>query len=744
MDTLSACIASNFTALPIRTVLRHWAETFGLNVDLHMTTADQVFQNVLDPNSALRSHPERTAIVLLQIDRLRGRTADGADVDDDIDTLAGGFREMAQEQTILVGIVPSPGDARGGAANGAANGDMDAARPSTHEGSDRTGPDQAGARAVARFGSIPGVHAFQASDVASTYAVSTVFDATTDDVADLPFTRPYVAGLGTALFRTLRVLSDRPRKVLVLDCDDTLWDGVCAEDGATGVRIPPGRQALQRFALQKREEGMLVVLCSKNRESDVFAVFDRHPDMVMDRDDVVDWQINWQPKSASLRQLATDLDLSLDSFVFLDNNPVECAEVRTRCPEVATVQVPEDAADLPAFLRHCWIFDTVTVTAADRIRADFYQSKRERSTAYASAPSLEAFIDGLNLEVDIGAIAPETFSRVRQLTRRVNQFNLTSTACDASDLAAIADDDARGGCVVRVTDRFSAYGTVGAMTYRVDGDALEVTTFVLSCRALGRGVEHAMMARLGRLAREHGCTQVRIPFVATDRNVPARRFLDAVVPTPPDDAARTDDATCWYRLSASEAAQTTFDSAADAPTPPADAQTEPSTDASAPHGPTPDRDADAATGPAANVWERIATRYQTAEAIEAAVWGQNGARAASGPYVAPSSSVETTLAEIWAGVLGVQRVGRHDDFFELGGNSLDATVAISRISDALDVTLDLVAMLDAPTVAELARAVVDARFDEATRSPDQMDALEGLLDEVENMSSDEVDALMDE
>ena len=162
---------------------------------------------------------------------------------------------------------------------------------------------------------------------------------------DSPYARGFYAGLGTAIVRALHAAEEvSPRKVLVLDCDQTLWSGVSAEDGASDVVVDAPRRAIQEFALKQRAAGVLICLCSKNAEEDVFSVLDRHPDMLLRREHVTAARINWEPKSANLRALAKQLNLGLDSFVFLDDSAVECAEVRARAPEVLTLALPEDTA----------------------------------------------------------------------------------------------------------------------------------------------------------------------------------------------------------------------------------------------------------------------------------------------------------------------------------------------------------------------------------------------------------------
>ena len=212
------------------------------------------------------------------------------------------------------------------------------------------------------------------------YPVSDYYDAQADKLGHLPYTSAFFASLAAMTMRRYHAMARRPSKVIILDCDNTLWEGVCGEDGATGVRIGPAHKALQAFMIDQKHAGMLVCLCSKNVEQDVFDVFDQHPDMVLKRDDIVSWRINWDPKSDNLIALSEELQLGLDSFVFIDDNPVECAEVRARCPEVITLQIPTEAAKIEPFVKNIWAFDKLGITNEDLQRANHYKEnvKRER------------------------------------------------------------------------------------------------------------------------------------------------------------------------------------------------------------------------------------------------------------------------------------------------------------------------------------------------------------------------------
>lgn len=336
-----------------------------------------------------------------------------------------------------------------------------------------------------------------ADELGALYPVDSVFDPESDASGHIPYTEAQFAALATLIARRLSLRSRPPVKVLALDADNTLWGGVCGEDGPTGLRLDGPYQALREFALAKRGEGLLLVLVSKNQEADVDRVFaGRAADLLLTKEDFSGWKVNWNPKSQSLRELTAELNLGLDSFVFLDDNPAEIGEVTANAPGVLALTLPESADEIPAFLTHLWPLDTLPATAEDAARAEFYRQESERRDLRAAAPSFADFLRGLNLEIDIAETTAEDLPRVAQLTKRTNQFNANPLRLSEGELAGTS-------CLyVKVRDRFGDYGLVGAMQEgQVADSTLSVPLFLLSCRAMGKGVERVMLKTLASAAR---------------------------------------------------------------------------------------------------------------------------------------------------------------------------------------------------------------------------------------------------
>jgi FkbH-like protein len=346
----------------------------------------------------------------------------------------------------------------------------------------------------------------------------------------MPYTPLFFVALGTLIARKIYALRSTLYKVIVVDCDHTLWQGVCGEDGALGVVIDPPRMQLQEFLVAQQAAGMLLCLCSKNNDQDVLDVFAYHSRMQLKREHLIAWRINWQPKSQNLRSLAEELQLSLESFIFIDDNPLECAEVQTNCPEVLTLLLPHDLNHLPHLLWHFWAFDHLGATAEDKKRTELYVQQIKRQVFQKAFSSLKDFLEGLELRVRITPMKEAELRRVAQLTQRTNQFNCTTIRRTESEIRQFcqADKGNGGEClVVEVSDRFGDYGLVGVILFTVRPEEIEVDTFILSCRALGRGVEHQMLAKVGEIAHERGVGRVIVPFIPNAKNAPAREFLES-------------------------------------------------------------------------------------------------------------------------------------------------------------------------------------------------------------------------
>lgn len=339
-----------------------------------------------------------------------------------------------------------------------------------------------------------------------------------------------LSALTAEYMRCIKAAKGRARKCLVLDLDNTLWGGVVGEDGPTGIALgqeAPGNAfvAFQEAILSLYKRGIILAINSKNNEADAREVLEHHPDMVLRPHHFAAMRINWQDKAANLRDIAAELNIGLDSLVFMDDNPAECALVRSRLPEVLTIHLPNDPALYRATLLDLTDFDSLALTEEDRMRGQLYAQRRERQSWEAGhAGNLDDYLGELEMVVEVAPADDFAIPRVAQLIGKTNQFNLTTRRHTETAVRSFAGSDDSLVYSVRASDRFGEHGLVGAAILRANGDIWEVDTLLLSCRVLGRGVETAILSALVSAAREGGAHLLRGLFIPTAKNAPARDF----------------------------------------------------------------------------------------------------------------------------------------------------------------------------------------------------------------------------
>jgi FkbH-like protein len=679
-------IAATFTAEPIEDALAYWMEELGVTGTIEFAPYNQVFQQLLDPGSQLAQNSNGCNVVFVRIEdwhRFSTQPPDAETSSGDLEQYAidliGAIRTALVRSSTPLVLAFCPVSAR------------TAGNPMVHDEITRI-EDQIKSALVGTAGLY-----FVERGELGIYPIPLYDDPERDQLGHIPYTPFFFAALATVLARRLHALVSSPYKVIVLDCDNTLWRGIVGEDGVTGIAIPPAFCDLQHFMVELSGKGFLLCLCSKNEESDVLAVLDQQTEMVLKREHFVSWRINWRPKAENIRSLAQELNLGLDSFIFLDDNPLECASVRAECSEVLVLQLPDEQR-IAAFLRNVWAFDRLRVTLEDQERTAMYQQEMERNRFQQRVLSIEEFVAGLNLEVRISELTPSQVERIAQLTQRTNQFNFTTFRRVAAEIQQLAEAglQCRSVCV---SDRFGDYGLVGVMVFGKRGDALEVDTFLLSCRVLGRGVEHQMLRTLGEMASKWSLSQVVATLICTPKNLPAQRFLEDVA-----GQWRTDiGGGRRYIIPVEDAMGLKYSSRA--------AQS----DAEGADIENPSSGPPRSTLMPAN-WqrfERIATTLSSPEHVLEAMQSRRGhqrpAARPQTPLIAPRTELETTLAELWAKVLRLETVGVRENFFELGGTSLRAVDLFAQIERRFGKKLPLTTLIEASTVEQLAQVLVEAR-----------------------------------
>ncbi len=349
----------------------------------------------------------------------------------------------------------------------------------------------------------------------------------------IPYSMEATKALAQGFSNAFALQNSKPVKVLALDLDNTLWRGTYGEDGMSGLDCNddfPGNafKTFQEQCLRLKGQGLLLVILSKNDE-DVLNVFDEHPGMVLRRDDFVGHRINWNLKSDNIRSLAQELNLGLDSFVFLDDSPHEREAMRHLAPEVRVPELPADPAVRSDFLRNYTPTWPLRLTEEDRQRSDLYAVQSRGRALKSKTASFEDYLTQLGQRLYVEEMTTATLPRIAQMHARTNQFNPTARRISEAELAAMLADNRKYRVFLgRLNDNFGSHGIVACATARLDSNGADLITFLMSCRVIGREIERAFLAALVQHFTECGIDEVEATVIPTERNAPSRDlFKDA-------------------------------------------------------------------------------------------------------------------------------------------------------------------------------------------------------------------------
>ena len=502
----------------------------GLNIDIHQAGFGAFRQELLDPASALYREAPQAVVLAVDADawipesrREALRTA--ADVEAAAEGLQAEFRALVRAlrsrstAALLVHNIALPAWPRGGM--------TDSMSPAG--GGTLVARLNAALAAVAQSES--NVYILDYAALVNRFGTLHWHDERMRLYARAPVAQPMYGHLANEYVKFFRALSGLTKKCLVLDLDNTLWGGVIGEEGVTGIKLGtdyPGSAFVefQKYILGLQDRGVVLAVASKNNPADVDEVLAKHQSMVLQSRHFSEMQVNWQPKSVSVAQIAKRLNLGLEHVVFVDDNPVECEQLREALPMVTVVQLPaEPEKYIAALARDGW-FDSLSVSAEDRRRGELYRQRDEAEAMREASASLEDFYRQLEMELIIAPVDESTVARAAQLTQKTNQFNITTKRYSDADILRVMQDPEWVVRTVAVRDRFGDNGIVGLMMARLSAAALEIDTLLLSCRVIGRTVETAMLACLCDEARRSGCARLTGMVVPTPKNIPVRDLFE--------------------------------------------------------------------------------------------------------------------------------------------------------------------------------------------------------------------------
>ncbi len=384
-----------------------------------------------------------------------------------------------------------------------------------------------GIRALA--GAFPNAHVVETDRVVRMLGEAHVRDLRGQYAFAQPFRHEFILEICRIWTSYARLLRGKTRKCLVLDFDNVLWGGILGEVGVDGIALGPDYPgsaylAFQRMILEYHQRGIILAANSRNNLKDAQEVFERHPHMLLREEHFSSLQINWRSKAENILAIAEELNIGIDSMLFLDDEPLNRDLVRTQLPDVLVPDFslpPEDYVKTVLELRP---FHQLQMTDEDRTRGRLYAEERQRHAAREMATDLGTYLSSLNIEIVVHVNNKTLVPRLAQLTQKTNQFNLTTRRYTEGDIERFLQQ----GIVVagQVHDRFGDYGvTLLAIIHPITSDEATLDTFLMSCRVMGRRVEQAFLHAIGDVLRKRGVQQLKATFIPSAKNAPAAHFL---------------------------------------------------------------------------------------------------------------------------------------------------------------------------------------------------------------------------
>jgi FkbH-like protein len=361
--------------------------------------------------------------------------------------------------------------------------------------------------------------------LAETVGLADWHDTQRWNLAKFSFSDELIPLFADHVARVVGALRGKSRKMLILDLDNTVWGGVIGDDGMEGIRIAQGdaigeaHLAVQRLALELRSRGIVLAVSSKNTDEVAREPFEKHPEMLLKLEHIAVFQANWNDKATNIQAIADELNLGLDAMVFLDDNPAERGLVRKLLPQVAVPELPEEPAFYARTLAAAGYFEAVAIAGEDLSRAGFYQDNAKRASLQREVGGVEAYLASLDMTITFQPFDATGRARIVQLINKSNQYNLTTRRYTDPEVAEAEEDVEVFTLQVRLADIFGDNGMISVVVCRPGAAGeWEIETWLMSCRVLGRRVEHMVLREILRHAREAGIQRLRGTYLRTERN----------------------------------------------------------------------------------------------------------------------------------------------------------------------------------------------------------------------------------
>lgn len=325
----------------------------------------------------------------------------------------------------------------------------------------------------------------------------------------------------------------KSKKALIFDCDNTLWKGILGEDGFDNIEMSSNSRngvifsEIQAIALALNKQGILIGLCSKNNPDDVNEIITSHPDMQLREKFITIKKVNWADKVSNLKEISNELNIGLDSLVFIDDSSFEVNLIREQLPEVTVLQVPEKLYEYPKMLReNLGLFYNLSLTAEDSKKNEMYKHQVKRETIKKEFTNIEDYLASLGLKINIFENDESIIPRMSQMSQKTNQFNLTSKRYTESDISNFIDNQNTDVYAFSVSDKFGDSGITGMSIVSSNKDIAEIDTLLMSCRVIGRNIEYVFMDYIIRKLKSKKIKIINAKYVKTPKNVQVEEFYE--------------------------------------------------------------------------------------------------------------------------------------------------------------------------------------------------------------------------
>ena len=356
-------------------------------------------------------------------------------------------------------------------------------------------------------------------------------------IAKMPFRTDCLVHIAKQITDTVLSASGSFKKCVVLDLDNTLWGGVIGDDGLDGIQIGElglghAFSAFQMWLKELKNRGIILCVCSKNNDDTAREPFLKHPEMVLRLEDISVFVANWEDKAGNIRHIQQTLNIGMDSIVFLDDNPFEREVVRSLITGITVPELPENPEEYVDYLRSLNLFETASYSEEDKLRTQQYQAEAQRTLLQNQCVDYDAYLQGLEMVAEAKPFDSFHFPRIAQLTQRSNQFNLRTVRYTEQEIAAIAQDDRYVTLYFTLKDKFGDHGLISTVIMEKQGNSLFVSTWLMSCRVLKRGMEEFIVNKMLSTAAQLGFETVVGEYLKTPKNAMVANIYEKMGFTP--------------------------------------------------------------------------------------------------------------------------------------------------------------------------------------------------------------------